>query len=251
MGCAATETAAARARLARLRQPPFGLSPEMKAFIDARTSRELTILAAYRHQEGTRERSRFTFRTLGLHLESYLDPYTRFKAAVPVTTGGAELGEAYMIRYGLLHGFNLTFGKFRQQFGTLNRWHPHALPTADSPFALRNGFGHEGLVGLGIGLDWQLPKLWATSNSLTLEITNADNPSAFAGAAGGTIVEPTSGNTGIGLAMVGASRGYRVILVMPDSMSVERRQLFAAYGDGATCEGGVYRVLGVSLEGLV
>jgi cysteine synthase A len=47
---------------------------------------------------------------------------------------------------------------------------------------------------------------------------------------GGTIVEPTSGNTGIGLAMVGASRGYRVILVMQDSMSVERRQLFAAYG---------------------
>jgi cysteine synthase A len=48
--------------------------------------------------------------------------------------------------------------------------------------------------------------------------------------AGGTIVEPTSGNTGIGLAMVGASRGYRVILVMQDSMSVERRQLLAAYG---------------------
>ena len=47
---------------------------------------------------------------------------------------------------------------------------------------------------------------------------------------GGTILEPTSGNTGIGLAAVGVSRGYRVILTMPDTMSIERRRLLAAYG---------------------
>lgn len=47
---------------------------------------------------------------------------------------------------------------------------------------------------------------------------------------GGTIIEPTSGNTGIGLAAVGVQRGYRVVIVMPSSMSVERRKLMKAYG---------------------
>src|SRR6476661_3707168 len=68
---------------------------------------------------------------------------------------------------------------------------------------------------------------------------------------GGVIVEPTSGNTGIGLAMVAAVKGYKLILVMPESMSVERRRLMLAYGasfDLTPKEGGMKAAIARSQE---
>jgi hypothetical protein len=150
---------------------------------------------------------RFVLRGFEIAFQAALDPYTRFKAFLAAHQEpplfqpehhhdegeesehshahteeiSVSVEEIYMEWLALPANTRLRVGRFRQQFGTLNRWHPHALPSVDIPFAIRNLFGHDGLIGLGVGADWQLPRLWADSNGLTVEIVNADNPLAFAG----------------------------------------------------------------------
>jgi hypothetical protein len=144
------------------------------------------MYAFYLDQEEIRQRSGSDFRGLGLHLESYLDPYTRFKAAVPINEHEAKIGEAYMTRYGLAGGTNATFGKFRQQFGVVNRWHKHALDQFDFPLALRRIFGEGGLNQTGVSLDWVLPSVGRTSQDLTFQLTDGENDRLFGGNTLGT-----------------------------------------------------------------
>jgi hypothetical protein len=118
------------------------------------------------------------FRTLGLHFEAYLDPYSRFKAAVPVSAEGAELGEAYFTRYGVLPNTNVTLGKFRQQFGVVNRWHKHALDWFDFPLALRSIFGPGGLNQVGLSAE-SGGSTGPVVHGVIVEVTDGDNGVVF------------------------------------------------------------------------
>lgn len=159
---------------------------------------------SYDWAESEEVRDQFTIRAAEIAFQAPLDPHTRFKGFVSAHQHPAELEihdedgeeeheehgageisvtleEAYMEWVALPLGTNIMVGKFRQQFGTLNRWHPHALPSVETPFALRNTFGEEGLNGVGFGARWLFPEAANTTTSLELQVTNGDNEVIFAG----------------------------------------------------------------------
>lgn len=168
---AATDAAASSPNFKSGAMSLQALNPELSVVGD--------MVGLYRDQDETRERSDFSFRTLGLHFRAYLDPYSRFKAAVEMHPEGIELGEAYLTRFGVLPGVNLTVGKFRQPFGVVNRWHQHALDQVDYPLALREIFGEDGLNQTGISLDWAMPPFLKGTQHLTLQLTNGENEQLF------------------------------------------------------------------------
>ncbi len=139
------------------------------------------FLFSSRQDSTSDESSDFNFRTLGIHIESWLDPYTRFKAAIPVTENGASLGEGYITLYNLADDINLTFGKFRQQFGVVNRWHKHALDQVDFPLALCQIFGNGGLNQSGVSVDWMMEPAGDVSQQLTFQVTDGSNDRLFGG----------------------------------------------------------------------
>lgn len=138
------------------------------------------ILWSYTDSETTDKKSDFLFRGLGIHAEAYLDPFTRFKAAFSVNEDETTLGEAYMTRFGLLPQVNLTLGKFRQQFGVVNRWHKHGLDQVDFPLALRRIFGSGGLNQTGGSVEWTMPEWAGNEQELVVQVTDGENDQIFA-----------------------------------------------------------------------
>jgi hypothetical protein len=139
------------------------------------------FLFSTRQDSTSDQSSDFNFRTLGVHIESWLDPYTHFKSAVEFHEDEIELGEAYFTLFNLRDDLNLTLGKFRQQFGVVNRWHKHGLDQVDFPLALREIFGNDGLNQSGISLDWLMPPAGDSSQQLTFQVTDGSNDRLFGG----------------------------------------------------------------------
>ena len=139
------------------------------------------FLFSSRQDTTSDQSSDFNFRTLGVHIQSWLDPYTHFKSAIEFHEDETELGEAYVTLYNLSDNLNFTLGKFRQQFGVVNRWHKHGLDQVDFPLALREIFGNGGLNQSGVSLDWLLPPAGDASQQLTFQVTDGSNDHLFDG----------------------------------------------------------------------
>ena len=127
------------------------------------------------------KRTGMYFRTLSIHFQGGLDPFSFTKAAVEFSPDGVELAEAYITLTKFIPNVSFTAGKFRQQFGVLNRWHVHSLDQQDYPLALTTILGEDGINQIGFSFDWTMPAITSDANELTLQITNGSNSNLFSG----------------------------------------------------------------------
>lgn len=166
------------------------LNPELSAGVemfgaavyqDGEFYEEGGLLGAADHDHEGPMRSGLFLREVAFHVQSTLDPFSMVKMAVALEGGQAHLEEAYVVYNSVLPRVGFTFGKFRQTFGAVNRWHRHALDQFDYPLALKELFGGEGLAQTGFSLDWLMPALWAHVQEVTIQITNSQNGHFLAG----------------------------------------------------------------------
>jgi hypothetical protein len=129
------------------------------------------------------KRSGMHFRVAELQVQSTLDPFSKAKVILEFTPDEVEFAEAYLTWNRVFPDVSLTVGKFRQQFGVMNRWHAHSLDQFKFPLPLTTILGDEGLNQLGFSVDWLMPSLIAHSNQLIIQVTNGQNDHLFAGEA--------------------------------------------------------------------
>jgi hypothetical protein len=120
----------------------------------AQLNPEITVtgdVRAYATTSGI-QRDNFDPREVEIGFQSALDPYSRTKIFVSLENGEVGIEEGYAYWTGLPGHLRLDVGKFRQQFGEMNRWHLHAVPETEYPLALTTYLGEDGLAGTGLSL---------------------------------------------------------------------------------------------------
>ena len=98
------------------------------------------------------QRDNFVPREFEIGFQSALDPYSHTKIFVSIEDGVASLEEGYAYWTGMPGRIRIDVGRFRQQFGELNRWHLHAVPETEYPLVLTSYLGEDGLAGTGLSL---------------------------------------------------------------------------------------------------
>ncbi|KPK37583.1 MAG: hypothetical protein AMJ65_14245 [Phycisphaerae bacterium SG8_4] len=140
------------------------------------------LVGKFTTQDDVRRTTDIEMRSWELNIQSYLDPFSKFKSTIPVDSdGNVEIEEMYFTRYNAFGDINLDLGKFRQQFGVINRWHGDALDQIDYPLALQNILGEDGLAQTGFSVDLPLPEMGDATQILTVQITTAENDHLFGG----------------------------------------------------------------------
>jgi hypothetical protein len=122
---------------------------------------------------------RFFMREMELSFEGALDPYARGKAFIGLGDEGAGVEEGYIMLLNWPLNMNLKVGKYKMQFGTINRYHTHALPQFELPLVMTNFFSNETLRGTGIAANFLLPSITAHVNELDLEVVSGGADLSF------------------------------------------------------------------------
>ncbi len=148
------------------------LNPEISATGDVRV---------YGYTPGV-QRDNFDAREFEVGFQSPLDPYSSTKIFVSFENGNVSIEEGYAYWTGLPGRIRFDIGKFRQQFGELNRWHLHAVPETEYPLALRAYLGQDGLAGTGISLYRAFGGLGV--HELTAQLTRSESDGELFGSSG-------------------------------------------------------------------
>jgi hypothetical protein len=165
------DTASARRFVGRERNQAQ-LNPEISVTGDVR---------AYATTSGV-QRDNFDPHEFEVGFQSALDPYSHTKIFVALENGEVDVEEGYAYWIGLPGRLRLDLGKYRQQFGELNRWHLHAVPETEYPLAITTFLGEDGLAGTGLSLYRAFGGLG--THEVTLQVTRSSSDEALFGGSG-------------------------------------------------------------------